>query len=102
MNLKWKNLLVFFVLFAVFGYYREKFFVALNHLMFIKYYGHAVDAPLDAFILFLDGFEYSALYYLKYPFTLLSIIVFALLSAFSIKFILNDKNIIKSFISFYH
>jgi len=93
MNLKWKYFLLFFALFAVFGYFREKFFVALNHLMFIKYYGHDNDAPLDPFIHFFDNFEYSTLYYLKYPFTLLSIIVFACLSAFSIKLILNDKKL---------
>lgn len=93
MKLKWRYVFVFFILFAVFGYYREKFFVALNHLMFIKYYGHANDAPLDPFIHLFDNFEYSTLYYLKYPFTLLSIVVFACISVFSIKYILDDKKL---------
>lgn len=93
MKLKWRYVFVFFILFAVFGYYREKFFVALNHLMFIKYYGHANDAPLDQFIHLFDNFEYSTLYYLKYPFTLLSIVLFACISVFSIKYILDDKKL---------
>lgn len=93
MNLKWRYVIIFFILFAAIGYFREKFFVSLNHLMFIKYYGHGNDAPLDPFILFLNGFDYNTLYYLKYPLTLLFIIIFACLSLFSLKYILPDKKL---------
>ncbi len=93
MKINWKYFVLFFLLFAVLGYYREKFFVAMNHLMFIKYYGHGNDAPLDPFILFFDKFEYGTLYKLKYPFTILSILLFGALSYFAVRFILGTKKL---------
>lgn len=93
MKINWKYLILFFILFAVLGYYREKFFVALNHLMFIKFYGHGNDAPLDPFIHFFDQYEYSTLYYMKYPATILSIALFGTLSFFSVRLILGTKKL---------
>ena len=95
MKINWKYFLLFFFLFALFGYFREKFFVSLNHLLYIKYYGHNTDLPLDKFILFLDDYSYSTLYYLKYPATILSVSIFGTLSFLSIKFILNEKKILR-------
>ncbi len=91
MKINWKSFVLFFLLFAVLGYYREKFFVTLNHLMYIKYYGHGNEEHLDPFIHFFDYFEYNTLYYMKYPFTILSIILFGCLSFFAVRFILGTK-----------
>jgi hypothetical protein len=93
MKINWRYFILFFLLFGVLGYYREKFFVAMNHLMFIKYHGHGNDAPLDPFILFFDQFEYGTLYSLKYPFTILSILLFGVLSFFAVRFILGTKKL---------
>src|SRR5262245_58006945 len=93
MKINWRYFVLFFLLFAILGYYREKFFVALNHLMFIKYYGHGNDAPLDPFIMFFDQFEYGTLYKFKYPFTILSILLFGVLSFYAVRFILGTKKL---------
>jgi hypothetical protein len=93
MKISWRYFVLFFLLFAVLGYYREKFFVALNHLMFIKYHGHGNDAPLDPFIHFFDQFEYGTLYKFKYPFTILSIVLFGILSFYAVRFILGTKKL---------
>jgi hypothetical protein len=93
MKINWRYFILFFLLFAVLGYYREKFFVTLNHLMYIKYYGHGHEEHLDPFILFLDSFDYNSLYYMKYPLTILSIILFGCLSYFAVRFILGTKKL---------
>lgn len=94
MKINIRYFILFFLLFAVLGYYREKFFVTLNHLMFIKYYGHNNDGPpLDSFIHFLDQYDYQTLYYSKYPLTVLSILLFGALSLFAVRFILGTKKL---------
>jgi len=95
MKINWKYFLIFFFLFAILGYFREKFFVSLNHLLYIKYYGHGSEAPLDNFILLLNGFSYETLYYLKYPATILSILLFAALTLLCIRYVLNEKKLLK-------
>lgn len=93
MKINWKYFILFFILFAVLGYYREKFFVALNHLMFIKYNGHVNDAPLDPFILLFDQFDYGTLYRFKYPFTILSVLLFGTLSFYAVRLVLGTKKL---------
>ncbi len=94
MKIHWRYFILFFLLFAFLGYFREKFFVAINHLMFIKYYGHNDNGPpLDAFIRFFDQYEYSTLYYMKYPCTILSILLFGTLSFYAVRFILGTKKL---------
>jgi len=93
MKINWRYFILFFLLFAVLGYYREKFFLTLNHLMYIKYYGHGNEEHLDPFIHFFDNFDYNTLYYMKYPFTILSIVMFGCLSFFAVRFILGTKKL---------
>ena len=95
MKLKWTYFILFLFLFAILGYIREKFFVEYNHLMYIKYYGKINDLPIDSFIFAFDGFSYNTLYYLKYPLTILSVFLFGGLSFLSIKYILNEKKLLK-------
>lgn len=95
MKIQWKYFILFFLLFAVLGYVREKFFVALNHLIYVKYYGNTSEAPIDPFILVLNNFSYTTLYYLKYPATLLSFLLFAGLSLLTVHYVLNDKKLLK-------
>ncbi|MGE0567968.1 MAG: hypothetical protein AB7O73_08460 [Bacteroidia bacterium] len=63
--------------------------------MYIKYYHTDTEKPLDSFILFLDGFSYETLYYMKYPLTILSILVFAYLNYLFVKLSLNNNKISK-------
>lgn len=95
MRFRWAYFILFFMLFAVLGYVREKFFVSLNHLMYIKYYNRNTELPLDPFILIFKNIPYSTLYYLKYPFTLLSVLLFGTLSALSVKFIIQEKKLVR-------
>lgn len=93
MKINWRYFIVFFLLFALLGYYREKFFVAINHVLFVKYYGNTNDAPMDQFTAFFEQFSYETLYYAKYPSTILSILLFGLLSYYSVRFILGTKKL---------
>jgi hypothetical protein len=95
MKFKWAYVFLFFMLFAVIGYIREKFFVSLNHLMFIKYYNRNTELPPDHFILVFKNIPYSTLYYLKYPFTFFFVFLFAILSSLSVKFIVQEKKLVR-------
>lgn len=95
MKIRWPYFILFFAVFAVSGYYREKFYVAYNHLMYIKYYGGYKDAPIDHFIFFLNGLSYKSLYFLKYPITLISVLLFCTLSVLTVKYVLNEKKLLR-------
>ncbi len=95
MKINWKYFILFFFMFAILGYVREKFFVALNHLIYVKYYGNTSEAPIDPFILALNTFSYSTLYYLKYPATLLSFLMFGGLTLLTVRYVVNDKKLLK-------
>lgn len=95
MRIKWSYFLLFFLLFAFVGYFREKFFVEYNYMMYAKYYNKSLDFPFSASVSAFSGYNYSTLYYLKYLFTFLSLIIFAGLSFLSVKYILNEKKLLK-------
>jgi hypothetical protein len=95
MKFNWKYLLLFLILFGALGFFRENFFVGYNHLMYIKYYGEQPVTKIDAYIENFKDIPYKTLYYLKYPFTLLSVFLFGLLSTLSIKFIIREKKLVR-------
>lgn len=76
MKIKW--ILIFLFLFGILGYFREFFFVHLNNIMYIKYYGHPTGLSVPSVIQPFNSFSYHTLYYSKYFFTILSVILFFL------------------------
>lgn len=96
--MKPKFVIVFLLLFAVFGYMRERFFEYMNILLAGKYRGTDEFTPLHLKLPWimspLNNFEYATLYYSKYVFTVLWCVVFYLISFFAIKR-MADKKLIK-------
>jgi hypothetical protein len=85
MKLKW--ILLFLLLFGALGYYREFFFVHINRIMYGKYYSMNAYEH-DAMPLIMKPFDqwtYAALYYAKYPFTLVFTLAFFLLSKWCLR-----------------
>lgn len=95
MKIRWPYFILFFLLFAVFGYFRQKFFLAYNHLMYIKYYKQPTDAPLDNIAGMFNNSSYQTMYYLKYPLTVLSVIFFFALNLLAVKYAGREKKLLK-------
>jgi len=101
LKINWKYFSLLFALFAVLGYYRERFFVSLNQILYQKFYERPPDQHMDNFTNFLQAYSYRQLYFLKYPFTLVSILLFAFLSVLTVKLVLNSKKTIKTVVYSY-
>jgi hypothetical protein len=93
---KTKRVLIFLLIFAAVGYLREYFFVNLNNIMFLKYYGHTT-LPIPAVMNSLQTYSYKTLYYGKYLFTLLWIALFYLTGYFAIKKLSAANNLTRFF-----
>lgn len=89
-----KKIVFFLLLFGIFGYCREYFFVNLNIIMFEKYYHHA-PVPVPKIMSFFSLFSYKTLYYSKYIYTIIWIVVFYSLSYWAIKQISGEKQLLK-------
>ncbi len=92
MKIKW--LLFFLLVFGCFGYWREFFFVNLNNIMFQKYYNHTT-LPIPNCMYIFTTFSYKTLYYSKYIYTLLWVLVFYALSYLAIIKICAQKKLLK-------
>jgi hypothetical protein len=92
--MKVKPVLLFLLLFGCLGYCREYFFVHLNSIMFEKYYHHT-PLPIPKIMHFFTTFTYETLYYSKYAYTLIFILLFFALSYLAIKKIGNEKKLLK-------
>jgi hypothetical protein len=89
-------ILVFFGLaFIIIGTYREYFFILINNIMTVKYYGRVNRMPAPDSLRFLENLDYATLYYSKYPLTVLSFLVFYGLSYWCLKSLRIDKNLLK-------
>lgn len=82
MKIRW--LVTFLVLFWLLGYLREYFFVNLNNIMYQKYYGHTT-LPIPNSMQYFLSISYGSLYYSKYLYTLVSILLFFGLSYLAVK-----------------
>lgn len=88
------KIICFLLLFGCLGYFREFFFVNLNNIMFQKYYHHT-DLPIPSVMRFFDSFAYETLYYLKYIYSLLWIVIFFLANYFALKSLSAQKILLK-------
>lgn len=95
LKIRWPYFLVFFLLFAFLGYFRQKFFLAYNHLMYIKYFQRTTAAPLDNIANVFNNTSYKTMYYLKYPLTILSVALFYLLNYLAVKYASSEKKLLK-------
>lgn len=89
MNTSLKYLL-FFTVFAILGFSREFLFVNINDQLYSLYY-HYNDYKFPKSLIFLQNLQYSTLYYLKYPLTILYFLAYFFSSFFAVKLICIDK-----------
>jgi hypothetical protein len=90
-NLKY---ILFITIFAILGFSREFVFVNINSQLFSLYYKNSNYILPDS-LSFLNDFEYTTLYYLKYPLTVLYFLAYFFTSFLAVKFIcLHKKNAI--------
>ena len=85
-----KYLLLFIVIFAFLGFSREFLFVNINNLLYKLYYGR-LSVPFPESLSFLETLDYTTLYYLKYPLTILYFLAYFFSSLYAVKLICNDK-----------
>ena len=87
---------IFFGLIFIFiGSYREYFFMMINNIMTVKYYGKPTSWPIPDSLMFIYNLDYKTIYYLKYPLTVLSFFLFYGLSYLCLKSLTNNKNLLK-------
>jgi hypothetical protein len=98
MKVKW--LLLFLILFWIMGYFREYFFVNLNNIMYIKYYGHS-SLPVPHVMAVFNSQSYTTLYYSKYIYTIVWFFLFFLTNYFATKILASEKNLTKFVIYIY-
>jgi len=94
-------LLIFFLLFAVVGYFRESFFVNLNNIIYMKYYNRTSTLPVPGIMKVFERFSYDQLYYMKYPFTLLWTGAFFACNYFALKKLTSNRLLLKILIISY-
>jgi hypothetical protein len=82
--------IVFISIFAVLGFSREFLFVNINNQLFRLYY-HNSEIKLPGSLTFLTRFDYSTLYYLKFPLTVLYFLAYLLAAYFAVKLICRSK-----------
>ena len=92
--MKTLKFLRFFALFGLLGYLREFFFVNLNNIMFQKYYNHT-DLPIPDIMQVFNSFSYKTLYFSKYIYTLVWIVVFFIANYFAIKKLCTTKILLR-------
>jgi hypothetical protein len=86
--------IVFIVIFAILGFSREFLFVNINNQLFKLYY-HNEDIHIPSSLNFITHFDYSTLYYLKYPLTASYFTAYFFTTYLAIKYICFDKKISK-------
>lgn len=85
------KIIVFILAFALLGYFRDYIFLNVNQALKEVYY-NLPKSYLQTGMTFLRKFNYSTLYYLKYPLTLLFIIFYFSLTLCLIKSFSNSDN----------
>jgi hypothetical protein len=89
---------IYLIAFIILGYSREFFFVHLNNILYLKYYGHSsltVPSVMSGF----NSWSYETIYWSKYVFTLISLALFFCLNYLAVLHISQQKKVAK-FISY--
>ena len=82
--------ILFITIFAILGFSREFLFVNINDQLFKLYY-HNEDIKIPDSLNFITNFDYSTLYYLKYPLTILYFLAYLFTAYFAVKLICDVK-----------
>ncbi len=82
--------IIFIGIFAILGFSREFLFVNINNQLFKLYY-HDMDVIIPHSLHFITQFDYSTLYYIKYPLTIVYFLSYLTTSFFAVKLICNNK-----------
>ena len=98
--MKIKTLIIFLLISGCIGYFREFFFVNLNNIMFQKYYNHT-DLPIPAVMEPFNAFSYKTLYYSKYIYSALWVVIFFFANYLAIKNLSDQKILLKFLIYSY-
>jgi hypothetical protein len=69
--------------------------------MYLKYYGHTTLPIPKIMAVFNDSLSYKALYYSKYAFTVLSVVIFFLLNYAAVKKLSTEKKLARYLIYLY-
>lgn len=86
----WLKYLVFFSIFAILGFTREFLFVNINNQLYKLYYGHS-NLPVPESLSFIKQFDFDTLYYSKYPLTILTYLIYFLVSFYSVRVLTGNK-----------
>jgi hypothetical protein len=98
-KIKWFVLV--FLLFAGLGYLREFFFVNLNVILFEKYYHSVSPVPVPSVMDIFRQFSYASLYYSKYLYTLIWVLIFFGASLLSLKKLTRTPFLIRLLVYIY-
>lgn len=93
---KYIMFILFGLLFALLGFYRDYFFHNLNNVLYLQYNGETTVPVRPDFQFFLQ-LPYKTVYYSKYIFTLLFVFAFFILSYRCIKYYTGDKKLLQWF-----
>jgi hypothetical protein len=84
------KLLFFLIFFVSLGLFREYVFVNINNIIYFKYY-KSTTFPIPFIFNWLTYFSYSTLYYLKYPLTILFVLIYLISNIYFLKTAIIDK-----------
>lgn len=90
-----------FLLFAGLGYFREFFFVHINNILYRKYYHRDTVLEVPSIMKVFENLSYDGLYYSKYIYTLLWVIVFFVANYFTVKKLTSNRHLTKFLIYSY-
>ena len=86
----WLKYILILGVFAILGFSREFLFVHVNSQLYRLYYGYS-NLPLPESLNFLTYFDYSTLYHLKFPLTIISLLIYLITSVFSVRILSGNK-----------
>lgn len=84
------KLLLFLIIFITFGLFREYVFVNVNNIIYFKYY-KTTSMPIPFGFMWLTKLSYAYLYYLKYPLTILFVLIYYLLNYWFLRITVSNK-----------
>jgi len=97
--MKIRTIILFFLIFGITGYLRERFFEHLNIILAGLYRNTdeyaLIGIKMPTVMRPFSQMSYAALYYSKYLFTLIWSIIFFIISYFALKKLASNKNILK-------
>lgn len=84
MKLYFFKLFLFLIIFVLVGLFREYVFININNIIYFKYYKNTT-VPIPFGFVWLTKLSYTYLYYLKYPLTILFVLIYYFLNYFFLK-----------------